>query len=380
MRRGLFLALLLLFPAVLAFHMTAAPAAPLLPPGLEPLFPVSQNPGDEGLLTEHLDQNQINQNRISLKRLSDFGKFLFDTPFTREDGAGRPAINGTFPFLPRAPRLGAESFNRISGPDSDACAGCHNKPRSGGGGDNVANVFVLGQRFSFFDDPSLADENGLPGPGSISNAADQRNTLGMFGSGAIEMLAREMTAELHAIRDRAKAMAKQSGQSVTLDLVTKDVSFGKITALPNGSLITTQVEGVNADLIIRPFHQKGVVVSLREFTNNAYPHHHGLLPVERFGLNTDPDADGHVNELSVGDITAVTLYQAQLGVPGQVIPRNPRIANAIRRGTQLFSQIGCAGCHRPALTLNSPLYSEPNPYNPNFNLKPGDVPRPYTSI
>ena len=42
--------------------------------------------------------------------------------------------------------------------------------------------------FSFFDDPTLPDENGLPAPGTLINAADERNTLGMFGSGAIEML------------------------------------------------------------------------------------------------------------------------------------------------------------------------------------------------
>ena len=45
-------------------------------------------------------------------------------------------------------------------------------------------------------------------------------------------------------------------------------------------------------LIIRPFHQAGRVVSLREFTNNAFNHHHGMQSVERFGTDTDPDGDG----------------------------------------------------------------------------------------
>ena len=49
---------------------------------------------------------------------------------------------------------------------------------------------------------------------------------------------------------------------------------------------TLAVAGVNADLVVRPFHQKGVVVSLREFTNNAYNHHHGIQSVERFGRTT----------------------------------------------------------------------------------------------
>src|SRR5215510_13513533 len=35
--------------------------------------------------------------------------------------------------------------------DANSCAGCHNAPYgiAGGGGDIVANVFVLGQRFDF---------------------------------------------------------------------------------------------------------------------------------------------------------------------------------------------------------------------------------------
>jgi hypothetical protein len=120
-----------------------------------------------------------------------------------------------------------------------------------------------------------------------------------------------------------------------------------------------------------------VVVSLREFTNNAYPHHHGMEPVERFGADVDRDGDGIANELSVGDITAATVYQAQLGVPGQVIPRNRKVAGAIADGEQIFRRIGCGGCHVPELPLESPVYTEPNPFNPAGNLRPGDVPRPF---
>lgn len=333
--------------------------------------------GDERAVSEHLDQALIDRGRMSFGRLVAHGKLLFDAAFTEADGQGRPSQNGVFPAANRTARVAPENFNRISGPDSDSCSGCHNKPRSGGGGDTVANVFVLAQRFSFFDNPFEDDENGLPAPLTLRGAADERNTLGMFGSGAIEMLAREMTTELHAIRARAVQQAASGGSRVTLPLETKGVNFGAITADPDGTVSTGAVEGVNADLIIRPFHQKGVVVSLREFTNNAYPHHHGMQPVERFGVGTDSDGDGVVNELSVGDITAATLYQAQLGIPGQVIPRNVRVAAAVRKGEQLFTQIGCAGCHRPELTLDSPYYTEPNPFNPPHNLRPEDVVKPF---
>src|SRR5205814_9498993 len=38
-------------------------------------------------------------------------------------------------------------------------------------------------------------------------------------------------------------------------------------------------------LIIRPLHQVGNVVSLRQFSNNAFNHHHGMQAEERFGLD-----------------------------------------------------------------------------------------------
>src|SRR5262249_7926608 len=110
---------------------------------------------------------------------------------------------------------------------------------------------------------------------------------------------------------------------------------------------------------------------------NAYFHHHGMQSVERFGLNTDPDGDGVLNELTLGDVTAATLFQAALGIPGQRIPRDPRLRRAVARGQQLFSQVGCADCHRPVLLLKSRYYTEPNPFNPPFNLQPKDVPHPF---
>ena len=49
---------------------------------------------------------------------------------------------------------------------------------------------------------------------------------------------------------------------------------------------------------------------------------------ERFGLNADPDGDGFTNELTVADLTAVSLFQATLSVPGRVIPNDPAAEQA----------------------------------------------------
>jgi CxxC motif-containing protein (DUF1111 family) len=97
---------------------------------------------------------------------------------------------------------------------------------------------------------------------------------------------------------------------------------------------------------------------------------------ERFGIGTDPDGDEFANELTRADITAVTLFQATLPVPGQVIPDDSEFEESIKMGEQRFAKVGCASCHIPALPLDNKgwIYSEPNPYNPVHNLRPGDAP------
>jgi CxxC motif-containing protein (DUF1111 family) len=127
--------------------------------------------------------------------------------------------------------------------------------------------------------------------------------------------------------------------------------------------------------VIRPWHQAGNVVSIREFTNNAYNHHHGIQSTERFGVDTDPDGDGFKNELTRADVTAVSVWQATLQVPGRVIPRDPVFEEAIWQGEQTFERIGCATCHIPRLPLDKQgwIYVEPNPYNPPGNLRTGET-------
>jgi CxxC motif-containing protein (DUF1111 family) len=113
---------------------------------------------------------------------------------------------------------------------------------------------------------------------------------------------------------------------------------------------------------------------LRQFTTNAFHHHHGMQAEERFGSGVDQDGDGVANELTRADITAATLFQAVMAVPGRVIPDDRELQSAIRNGEILFERIGCAGCHIPSLPLNNWMYKEPNPYNPPGNLRVGDSP------
>jgi hypothetical protein len=202
----------------------------------------------------------------------------------------------------------------------------------------------------------------------------------MFGAGYLEMLARQITEELQRTRDSFKL-------GETKELVAKGIKFGKLTLTKEGLWDTSKVEGLPRlsllstgshdppSLVIRPWHQASNVVSLREFSNTAFNHHHGIQSTERFGLDTDQDGDGFKNELTRADVTAVAVYQAVLQVPGRVIPRDPEIENAVLLGEKLFEGIGCASCHIPRLPLDKQgwIYAEPNPFNPPTNLRSGEV-------
>ncbi|HYY72414.1 MAG TPA: di-heme oxidoredictase family protein, partial [Candidatus Bathyarchaeia archaeon] len=273
----------------------------------------------------------------------------------------------------------------------NACSGCHNAPAVGAGGDRVTEVFVLAQRF---DHLTLDHSDGITLRGAadesgkfvtMENATNDRKTIGMNGSGFLEMVARQMTADLQAI-----AAATLPGS--TSRLVTKRVSFGVLTHNADGSWNTSQVTGLPApslktsgatppSLLILPYHQAGAVVSLRQFTNNAMNHHHGMQSEERFGLSTDPDGDGFTNELTVADLTAISVFQATLPVPGRVIPNDPAVERAVLAGERLFDQIGCNHCHVDALPLGHQgwIYSEPGPYNPPGNLQVGPANYPFTA-
>ncbi|HZR17776.1 MAG TPA: di-heme oxidoredictase family protein [Verrucomicrobiae bacterium] len=353
-----------------------------------PLSAPAADIGREVAIPRHLQDGEEYQ--IPLRDLIGFGQQLFTANWTIEEGGGRPLTKGTGAPLgdPSQPLVFPNNFNRLSGPDANSCAGCHNAPYGipGGGGDIVANVFVLAQRFDFltFDRiDTLSTRNSLDElfrPVTEQTVANSRATLGMFGSGFIEMLARQMTADLQAIRD-------QTAPGEASQLLTKGVSFGIIAHRADGTWDTSLVEGLPPQalastgttpptLILRPFHQAANRVSLRDFSNTAFNHHHGIQSTERFGKDTDPDGDGVMNEMTRADMTAVCLYQATLPVPGRVIPNDREIEAAVLRGESRFESIGCAQCHIPNLPLDNKgwVFIEPNPYNPPGNLQPGQAP------
>ena len=170
------------------------------------------------------------------------GRQLFQRKFTRTQGQG-PGVQDGVGNIASNIAIGAGLV--------DSCAGCHARPRgsAGFGGDVVTRP-------------------------------DSRNTPHLFGLGLKEMLADEMTSDLRAIRSRAIILAKQTGSPVTLALATKGVSFGSITANPDGTKDTSQVQGVDPDLRIRPFFAQGGTISIREFIVGALNAEMGLQTMD----------------------------------------------------------------------------------------------------
>ncbi len=332
---------------------------------------VAKAPGaswDEKVFTSHVDFNAVAAaGAAAIPDLIARGRVLFKAKFTTEDGAGRP--KATQAIVPTKRKSGVNpAFTRTSGPDSNSCAGCHNDPIVGGSGDFVTDVFVSeGFESAQFDntDPSFSSE---------------RHTIALTGSGLIELLAREMTADLQAIRADAVARARAGGADVRADLVTKGVRFGAITAHADGVVDLDSVEGIDADLILRPFSRKGVFTSLRQFTINALNIHHGMEAMERYGVrwtgSHDFDESGVPDAVTEGDVSALVAFQATLPPPTVKtdLPADWRVAAS--EGAKRFNELGCASCHIPALPLKSLVFTDPAPYDMAGTLREGEVAKP----
>ena len=201
--------------------------APVLPSQAETRAPWSEAP------RQHVDRADFSGRLDAqvLDILIQEGEALFAGKFTVLDGVGRPMA--TQAIIPtKRKRQPAKSFHRTAGLDASSCADCHNDPVMGGAGGFAVNAFVS-EGFSNADfdstDPQFSNE---------------RNTNHLMGAGLVELLAREMTKDLQATRRKALSAARQSGTAQTLELNSKGVAFGHITATPDGLLDLSAIAGV----------------------------------------------------------------------------------------------------------------------------------------
>ena len=307
-----------------------------------PTLAEEPGPGEGPNLGPRITQDMV-AFELSLRRIRWEGRRIFSTPFNRFDGLGDGPIDPFDKISPGGrPTLQNNGlFLRINGLDTQSCLECHNVLSSA----EIPATFAVGgsggigaSAFPGVIDPDIDDSenNGF--------AAIQGRFINPpfnFGAGGVELVAREMTAELQGLK-----AAAQANPGSGIDLVTKGVSFGSIV-FEGGEFDTSNVEGIDDDLVVRPFGRKGCCATIREFDVGALRFHHGIEPVEVAGLDEDPDGDGVANELSIGELSALHVFQAALERP------RVRWSPHARRGQRLFREIRCAECHTPVMRSES---------------------------
>jgi hypothetical protein len=295
------------------------------------------------------------------------GRQLFQRKFTLEQGLGPRVSANASGDIGAIRMLGAGLV--------DSCAGCHGRPRgaAGFGGDVVTRP-------------------------------DSRDAPHLFGLGLVEQIAEEITADLRQQKAEALDAAVNGtspGQSElcsrnptnpacggtppgprTVDLESKGIRFGRLTALPNGTVDTSEVDGVDADLRVKPFFHQGGTISMREFIIGAFKAEMGLESPDEVlcavtepgastpitstsgfvfdptkdtyerppvcGTSVDGDGDGVVNEIPTAIIDHFEFYllnyfKAGLG----------RQTARTQQGLVLMHQIGCTGCHKQDIRIES---------------------------
>ena len=156
-----------------------------------------------------------------------------------------------------------------------------------------------------------------------------RSVTSLFGNGILQLLAQEMTEDLQAIREAAASAAKAApGTPVVRELTSKGTRFGVIaaTATADGQVEfdTSKVVGIDPDLVVRPMGWKGDAPMVRNITLGAAAGGMGMIGDELVwkkagaGKHPDVDGDGVGRELSVGDITAMTVYTAAQETPTEL--------------------------------------------------------------
>src|SRR5439155_25977844 len=115
------------------------------------------------------------------------------------------------------------------------------------------------------------------GDGDSWLSAVERQPMQLIGNGYVQQLGIEMTADLQRQRDAAKAPAASSGTAQTVNLSTKGVDFGSITVQPDGTIDSSRLAGIDADLVLKPFGWKGRDASLRRFAEGGFRVHFGML-------------------------------------------------------------------------------------------------------
>lgn len=296
---------------------------------------------DPGELIEHSrrhHQLQIDAREVDVAKIFQQGETLFERRFTPPEGLG---------FGRAVDRGLTRVEGPAMGPDAMSCVECHHRGGDDGAGEQHQRAW-------------------LGGDGRRLSTAQPRVAPHLAGLGLVQLLAAEMTRDL---QQRREQVVSQPGDSTRFELVSKGVSFGTLM-VRDGGLDLSEVVGVDADLVVRPFGWKGAHATLRTFVRAALPQHMGLEPlplpadggafadIESKPWLHDEDQDQVAGELHEGQLTSMAVYLALLDVPQVRPPVAADLREAWGRGAVVFGELGCAECHRPTLPLQGHAWVE----------------------
>ncbi len=292
-------------------------------------------PGETPTLTPRIEQSDLAT--MSLIEMIEHGRRIFSTPFTVMDGLGDGPMDSSDPtaFGGRPTLDDNGMFLRVNGLDSQTCNECHsivsNATRPpllgiGGVGGVSTNAFfaVTGVDADDSRNSGFAELDG----GRFINPPF------LFGAGGIELLGKEMTQDLQALKRQAIA---HPGTAVAL--VSKGVDFGTLSH-DGVEFDYSGVEGIDDDLVLKPFGRKGEFATVRGFDVAALQFHLGLQAVELVGENVDDDGDGIANEIKVGELSVLHVHNVLLPPPTDRLRNDDAI-----EGMAIFEEIGCSDCH-----------------------------------
>jgi hypothetical protein len=305
-----------------------------------------------------LDAPRLAAGELCLSEVADLGELLFEHEYNFADGLG----GGASATAPAGP------FHRVhhglsGGPEALSCPSCHWVGGPNGAGAETDNAF-------------------LAGDGARIGSGDARNPPALIALGVVQALAREMTRELQKQRADLVREAARAGSNRETRLAAKGVDFGVLRSTAKGELDPSALEGIDADLVVRPFGWKGTIADFMAFVDDALQVHIGIQSdgllasaspdvVGHGNDAADPDDDGRRGELGRGPLAAMAAHLALLelpivepliqdrnlgpAAPGLAAPTMTSFVEDFQRGRRLFHAAGCAGCHRPMMVLEDPV-------------------------
>lgn len=365
----------------------------------------------------NIDQDKLLRGEYKLEYVLQAGGQFWTTPFTQYNPATKMGDGyGEGPMGPRAaqrkffdPNTANYPFLRLNGLDSQSCYECHNSIGSDPG-------YGKGTPLIRKQPSSVGGSAGFNSTAFINPCFPNPLTLlirqppHVFGSGYVQTVGDEISSGLYALRKQVRTAAKnQPGVQQSIALNTKHgVSYGAFkttyiagskwklvnnkSACPPttcgkrnppaapptpdncdiGNVIVDGftddvggVEGVSSDLLVRPFQWKGVASSIRHFVRDALDFHFSMQAVEKVG-SCDCDKDGKVDEVKLGNVSAITSFVGMTRPPQQMVPEGIS-DDSVKRGYEIFTGKSsdpnlqsrlygqmCATCHIPALPIFDP--------------------------